>query len=239
MLILTDSGRALRELAEGIFRAYRQLQDGIGEIGTGYAGTFTLACTNTVASRILSPVLAKLRVEHPALRPVLRIGNSETIREWLRGGQVDLGIFVDDGGMPRDFTKRVLRSGRYVLFRGPGTKNYSGLVVTRGDREEVRHYQRQLAKHGLAHEIECEITSWEAIKSYVAHSAARGIGPDYILDGKTDRVRVVKTPFAAPTYELVGVHLSRRPPGRNARLVLDLLGGEDPVRPTKASPARS
>lgn len=226
VLNLTDEGKAVLTQSEGVFRSLDQLTEALQDIGTGYSGTLTIGCTNTVALGIMPAILSELGHLHPKLTTKVRIGNSEVIRDWLLRKDVDIGVFVDDGLLTRDFNKTALRSGHYLLFRG--IKNHQasdGLVVTRADRKEVQNILNQLSRDGHSTKIRCEITSWEAIKGYVLHAGGYGICPDYVIEVelKAKKLSIAEFPIKAPRYKLIAVSRANQPLGKNGRLFLDTL----------------
>lgn len=223
---LTDEGRVVLEQAEGVFRSLEQLAESVQNIGSGYAGVLKIGCTNTVALGPLTPILSRVGKEHPKLTPVVRIGNSEVIKDWLLEKEIDIGILVDDGFLTKDFGRTVLRNGSYVLFRGKRTQaDQDGLVVTRRERSEVQYFLRHLARRSHPLRIQCEITSWEAVKNYVLLAGGYGISPDYVVEQEVvaKKLFVEKVPFKLPTYKLVVIHRANHPLGKNGKLLVELL----------------
>ena len=222
---LTDEGKAVLEHSDGVFGSLGQLAQAIQDITKSYSGAITIGCTNSVAVGLLPPVLSELGKEHPNLIVSARVGNSVVIKDWLLRKEVDIGVFVDDG-LAQNLNKLVLRSGSYLLFRGTQKQRIStGLVVTRRERTEVQYYLKQLARTSHPAHIQCEITSWEAIKSYVLHAGGHGICPDYVIENelKSKRLIAEKMPFKAPKYRLIAAHRANQPLGKNARLLIDAI----------------
>lgn len=226
VLILTDEGKAVLAQSESVFQSLDQLIEAIQNIASEYSGTLTIGCTNTIALGTLPPILSDLQHQYPKLITRVRIGNSEIIKDWLLNKNVDIGIFVDDGRLTRDFSKTVLRSGQYLLFRrNDKHPSRDGLVVTRSDRQEVQNILNQLTRSAHPANIQCEITSWEAIKGYVLHAGGYGICPDYVIEDelKAKKLVIAEFPIKPPQYELIAVSRTRQPLGKNGRLFVETL----------------
>jgi DNA-binding transcriptional LysR family regulator len=228
VLNLTDEGKAVLDQSEGVFRSIDQLTDALQDIRSGYSGILTIACTNTVALSLLPPILSELGQLYPKLTTRVRIGNSEVIKDWLLLKDVDIGVFVDDGLLTLNFNKTTLHSGQYLLFCGRKMNRHqsvNGLVVTRSDRREVQNILNQLSRAASPLKIQCEITSWEAVKGYVLHAGVYGICPDYVIEDELNakRLSIAEFPVKPPRYKLVAVTRASHPLGKKGKLFLDTL----------------
>lgn len=227
---LTDEGKALLAHSDQIFQAIEGIQQAIEHIGTAYTGRLAIGCTNSVAVGLVPSILASLSKDHPALQVIVRVGNSETIKDWLLQGQIELGIMVDDDKITSDFMQTSIFEGEYVLFHAKKRKvNFEKLIVTRRERKEIDYFLRKLRNVKPQAKIQYELTSWEAIKYVVMNSDACGICPDYVIRSEIARGKLsaLKTAFRSPRYKLLAVRLARKPIGKNTALFLKLisLGG--------------
>lgn len=66
------------------------------------------------------------------------------------------------------FKKTTLLSGEYIVFRRKGKANLEKLIVSRRKRREVDYFLRKFQKAKA--KVQYELTSWEAIKSFVVNS---------------------------------------------------------------------
>lgn len=230
VLHLTDEGKAILLHSDQVFQSVEALTEAVQNIGSGYYGKLSIACTNSIAIGFLPPVVAAICAAHPNIRPILRIGNSETIKDWIMTGEVELGLMVDDGDLTREFKKFEISSGNYILFqsRDQDKSDMQKLVVTRRERKEVQYFLRKLKHLNAGTEIFCEITSWEAIKPFVLSFGGCGICPDYVLDGDplSKKLQVMKVQFKLPKYKLIATHSARKPLGKTSSLLLDRLTGK-------------
>lgn len=225
ILSLTDEGKAVLEQSEAVFQSLEQLMEATHHLKLIYAGPLTIGCTNTVALGVLPPLLSELGQRYPKINAQVRIGNSEVIKDWLVRKEVDVGVFVDDGHLSRELQKTILRTGHYVLFRrNKKAADSEGLVVTRSHRKEVQAILHQLHRNQRPAKVQCEITSWEAIKRYVLHAGGYGICPDYVIEKELRSAKLVALPLRKQnSYDLIAATRARRHLGKNAKLFLEWL----------------
>ncbi len=227
---LTDEGYTVLELSNGIFDALLNLEEVLKNRSAEYTGVLSIGCTNSVAIGILPQVLAHLIRDYPKLKPQVRIGNSEVIKEWILGNKVEVGMMVDDGKYAPDLKRHFIKSGEYFLFSNKNSNlinsknNSNGLVVTRRDRAEVQYYLKQKKILPFT-DIQCEITSWEAIKNYILVSGGIGICPDYVLTSelKSKKLYVISSQIKNPKYDLIALQKANRKLGKNAKLFIELI----------------
>ncbi|MGH3002863.1 MAG: LysR substrate-binding domain-containing protein [Gaiellaceae bacterium] len=96
---LTAAGVAFRRHAEAVLAESAAGRRAVAAAQGAVEGDFTVAASLTIGSYVLPPALAVLVHRHPALRPLVRVENTQQVVAELRAGTIDLGFVegvVDD-----------------------------------------------------------------------------------------------------------------------------------------------
>jgi DNA-binding transcriptional LysR family regulator len=96
---LTEIGRAFLIEARAVLARAAAATTVLTDMAGMTRGSLALAASQTVGNYFLPPIMARYRQQFPGIDLSLRIGNTEQVADWVRDGEVDLGIVegaVDD-----------------------------------------------------------------------------------------------------------------------------------------------
>lgn len=229
---LTRQGKAFREEAHALTDRAGRMNDAIADIAGNRRGTIRLGCFQSIAPFCLARIVR----EHGAQHPDIAIDVVEALQRDLElalvAGDLDLAIMYDLGldpplistreimkarpyvivsekhrlGRRRRVSLRELAGDGYVLFDAPSSKDYFAGVF---------------AAQGLSPQIAFRSTSFESVRSAVAHNlgfsilAMRPASP-VTYDGE----RVVPVEIAEDIKPL-SVVIAQRNAGAEDRLTRD------------------
>jgi len=224
-LELTEQGRRLAELGPEVFGAVQRLRDELTDPRRPPTGPLAFGISHSVATSLFGEVLAGFSASHPGIALTIKTGPTEQLKHLVRTGQADLAVFVEDGDT-RDLEIRRLHSGRFVLAaaRRASRRHDRPFLITELRSDVAQFLAAYRRRFGEDAGVSMKIESWEII----AHLAAAGLGiglvPDFLLRGPL-RTRLCTRELGLPEirYDLCVALARQRPPGRNARLLLDAL----------------
>jgi DNA-binding transcriptional LysR family regulator len=176
---LTSAGIVVLEQVNRLFALYEEIPAAIDAMRGRVRGEVTVAASSTPSAYLVPELLRQLQQQYPEVRPVLRVGDSATVLQWLLDYQAPLGVIgemniaaglqsveigsdvlqlVAAADDPLCRVKRVkpeyLR-GRTLLLREQGSSTRAGAQSLLGGR--LKEFERVV-----------EIPSLEAIKQAVA-----------------------------------------------------------------------
>lgn len=99
---LSDIGRAFLVEARAVLARVAAATTVLADLAGMTRGSLALAASQTVGNYFLPPLMAHYRTRFPGIDLSLRIGNTEQVADWVRNGEVDLGIVegsVDDAAL--------------------------------------------------------------------------------------------------------------------------------------------
>jgi DNA-binding transcriptional LysR family regulator len=176
---LTTAGTILLEQVNRLFALYEEIPAAIETLRGQIRGEVIVAASSTPGSYLVPELLRQFQEQYPEVRPVLRVGDSTQVVEWLLDYQAPLGVIgeisiseglhsVEIGSdylqlvtSPGDTLCRVKQitpehlSGRTLLLREPGSSTRIGAEGLLGKR--LKDFERVV-----------EVPSTEAIKQAVA-----------------------------------------------------------------------
>ncbi len=176
---LTPAGAILLEQVNRLFALYEEIPATVGALRGRVRGEVIVAASSTPGAYLVPELLRQFQELYPEVRPVLRVGDSAEVLEWLLDYRAPLGVIgemsiaeslqsVEIGsdrlqlvaatGDPLCRIKQVkpehLR-GRTLLLREPGSSTRAGAESLLGER--LKKFERVV-----------EVPSSEAIKQAVA-----------------------------------------------------------------------
>jgi DNA-binding transcriptional LysR family regulator len=218
---LTTDGEILLEKSKGIFTIFSEIEDAFNETNGVFKGKFSLACTHSFALSLLPPYLSNLSKICSEVEPVLRFGHTGTIVEWVKNGDVDFGIVLDN----EDFTafhSHEIFSGEYRLYRAKKTaEQVVNKFIISEERREVSLLKQYLDDYGIEMRACMEVSSWEVIASLTEQGLGIGFLPDYIV-GKRALVPY-DCPIPTIPYRILAIFSKNRELSRNAKMFIDLM----------------
>ncbi len=176
---LTPAGVVVLEQVNRLFALYEEIPAAVGALRGRVSGEVTVAASSTPGAYLVPELLRQFQELYPEARPVLRVGDSAEVLEWLLDYQAPLGVVgelsIAEGlqsveiGSDRlqlvaatgDALCRVKQvkpehlRGRALLLREPGSSTRAGAENLLGER--LKDFERVV-----------EVPSTEAIKQAVA-----------------------------------------------------------------------
>jgi len=92
---LTQAGQAILPLAQQAVAATRRIRETAREFASPDTGELTVATTHTYARYLLLEAIAKFVAAYPGVKLRLRQGNAQDIAQWVRSGEVELGVTAE------------------------------------------------------------------------------------------------------------------------------------------------
>jgi DNA-binding transcriptional LysR family regulator len=191
---LTPAGDALIGPAREVLQAERTARMSVDELAGLLKGSLAVGGSTIPASYILPGLFARFHAEHPAIRLLLRTGDSREILECIRGADLEIGVV---GAPPGDDSLQGVPIGedRLVLVVAPGhplagkrkvrAKDLLDLpLVTREEGSGTRVVAERALAELLDEEsvdrvpVACEVGSTEALKAAVR----AGLGMAFVSD---------------------------------------------------------
>jgi len=236
---LTAAGEVLLEAAEAALAATDVALRRIREMEAPERGTVRLACGDTVALRLLPPVLQGFRTRYPDAEVAIRNHGSKHILDLVLRGEVDLGIVTRPPWLDPALWARTLVEEPLWLAAPPGhplaeSRAEAPVALEALDGEtavllarpsETRALvDRGLEAAGVSMTVVTESGNLEVVKAYVADGMGLTILPDLALaGGDRERLTIRPLPETFPRRRLALVRRKDRLPGLLAGELLRLL----------------
>lgn len=181
---LTNTGTILFKYTEQIFAIYRQAEFEINTVNNRTEGVLRLGASTTISQYVIPPLLAQFRESFPGITITLANGNTEAIEQLLVNREIDLGLIEGFHKSPlisySEFVKDeivLVCSSKNPLARSSEISleqlRTIPLILRERGSGTLEVIEHCLEPHhtGLADlNIEMQLGSTEAIKSYLLHS---------------------------------------------------------------------
>lgn len=240
---LTRAGEVLLEHANRVLAAMAELEAAMASVRRPASRTLTIGASTLPGECLVPRALAALRADHPDVDVQVRVSDTDAVLEWVRGGEVDLGLIGRRASEP-GLAVEPFAEDEIVLAFPPGSRTPP--VVSPSDLRQLPLVLRErgsatrstvlaaLARAGIHPgdlQIVAELGSPEAVKAAVR----QGMGAAFLSalclrPGELPWARVEGLPLLRP---LCAVWRRDRPLPGAARALLDHL------RPSGASADRA
>jgi molybdate transport repressor ModE-like protein len=178
-MLLTSAGAAALEQINRLFALYEEIPAAVDALRGQVRGEVVAAASSTPGAYLMPGLLRRFQQQYPEARPVLRLGDSAEVLEWLLTYQAPLGVIgemklapgLESLEIATDHLQLVVGAGdalcrvnhvraehlrgRTLLLREPGSSTRAGAQRLLGER--LNEFERVM-----------EIPSTEAIKQAVA-----------------------------------------------------------------------
>lgn len=216
---LTQNGILLLEKCDQIFSVFSEIEDLYNEKEGVYKGKLTFATNHSFAISFLPIHFKNLSHQHPEVEPILRLGHSGIIRDWVSNGEVEFGFIVAKERDYQSFKTVPILQGHYGLYRAKKQKKSvpERLIISEDSNEDrlIVHHLRE--KHKKVPPI-VEILSWEAIASMVKEDVGIGLLPDYVA--KKHNLTLAGIDIPKVPYSIIAISSQKKELSRNATLFL-------------------
>jgi DNA-binding transcriptional LysR family regulator len=231
---LTEAGEIVYRHCETIFNSVEKLQDELSESEENPVGKITLATTNSLALTYMSETLSRFSKKYPGIDIVLKLGNSDQVKDYLHGREADFGIILEDDQMGL-LNQHVIDKGRFCLVahQQMKLKNLnSDIIVTRENKIEVEKLREQFKKKlKMDIRLKMEVFSWELIRQLCLNEAGVGYVPEYLIkeDLKNKKLKNVFPEVQTWDYKVVLITTKSKKLGRIHRLLTSEMGVKNTI----------
>jgi DNA-binding transcriptional LysR family regulator len=235
---LTDSGDALLDDARRTLAAADAALDAVAAVKGVVRGTLRVGAMQSLTVVDVASLLARFRHDHPKvainLRPAL--GGSVALADEVRQGGLDIGFVSLPDHTPPGLTATVLATESLVLVGAPGSLPASRAAVPLGDLQHATFVDfptgwgtrtaadEAFAAAGLHREVSIEVADVTTFTALVRAGLGLGLLPRSLVP--RDRQLTAKRVLPAPSWEVMMVRSSQRPPTAAADAFARLVLGE-------------
>jgi DNA-binding transcriptional LysR family regulator len=232
---LTDPGKILLEAAEVALGATHESTRRIRESLAPERGRLVLACGDTVALRLLPPVLHAFSAQHPQAEVAVRNHGSREILELILKREADLGIVTRPAWLDPALWARTLLIDPLRLALPPKHRLAHGVPDLASLESEPavllsRHTEtrgivdRGVEDAGVHLRVVLESGNLEVVKAYVAGGLGLSFVPEMaVTDADRKRMAILPLPASFPSRRIAVVRRKDRLPGLLATSLLKLL----------------
>jgi len=250
---LTEAGRVFEDYATRVVATLAAGKQAIAEIDGLQRGSLIVGASTTPGTYVLPARIAKFRAQYPGITVVLRIGNSRSVEERVRDGEVDVAVI---GGHVLGPGERCVAAGivdELQLVVPPNYPMKSGaLSPERLARERLlireegsatrQATERALQQAGVTVRPAMELDHTETIKRAVMAGLGVAFISRYAVEDelRTGRLRTLSVQRMKIRRHFHVIHDERRPLSASARAFTSSLeaDGEKQAAPSARAPKR-
>jgi DNA-binding transcriptional LysR family regulator len=181
---LTESGKVLQRFTNQLQGVYNELEQEMNALNDNDKGTLFIGASTTIAQYVLPPLLASFHRQYPQARVMLTTGNTEAIEQALLRQDLNLGI-IEGHTKNKQIKYTAYQKDEIVLTARKDHPLATKKQITIADLQTYPLLMREqgsgtleiinlaLKKAGLKINdinIEMQLDSTEAIKTYLQHS---------------------------------------------------------------------
>lgn len=205
---LTNDGVLLHKRCRDLFRLLSDIQSDIAVNQKELTGSIRFGISQSLAYSLLPGFLNSFKKNYPKIVPNIQLGKTSLARDWVKNGEIEFAITVDDGKLSQ-FAHVPILKGCFSTVQSvslPKEKNDHFLLTE--DRPEIRkfkqHFKRR-KKHELTTSMEVE--SWEVILKLAEAELGIGFLPDFILNcQKVKKPDLRWTEIPGINYRVISIH---------------------------------
>ena len=248
---LTEAGRVFEDYATRVVATLAAGRQAIAELDGLKRGSLVVGASTTPGTYVLPARIAKFREQYPGITVALRIGNSRTVEERVRDGDVDLAVI---GGHVLGPSERCVAAGIVDELQLIVPPNYPlkdvPLPPARLARERLlireegsatrQATERALRQAGVSFRPAMELDHTETIKRAVMAGLGVAFVSRYAVEDEVrgGRLRVLSVQRMKIRRHFHVIHDERRPLSASARAFTAFLeangGMPGPPRPASA-----
>lgn len=219
---LTSEGELLLTKCESIFHLFDELQDLFNEKEGIYRGTCTFATSHSFAISLLPKYYKQVFDLHPAIEPILRLGHSGIVRDWVSRGEVEFGLILEREHDKNNFKTHTILQGTYGVYQPKKPlKASKGKLIVSEDANEDKILINYLNQQKLITSPVIEVLSWEVIANMIHEGLGIGIMPDYVA--QKHNLALVPIPIPPIPYRIIAISSQRKELSRNSNMFIDLM----------------
>lgn len=218
---LTTDGKILLEKCEEIFSLISELEDIFNEEHGQYKGKLVLATSYSFGISLLPAFYKKLFDRYPEVQPILKLGHTGLIREFVRKGEVDFGIVLVNEDLP-GFDSQEIFHGEYRLYQAKkSNKTKINRLIISEDKREDNLLVDYLRKSNTLLPPIMEALSWQVIAGMVEQGLGIGFLPDYVAN--THHLKPFDYKIPKIPYRIMAISRKNKELTRNAKMFIHLM----------------
>jgi DNA-binding transcriptional LysR family regulator len=239
---LTEAGRIFEDYATRVVATLAAGKQAIAEIDGLQRGSLVIGASTTPGTYLLPARIAKFRAQYPGITVALRIGNSRSVEERVRDGEVDIAVI---GGHVLGPGERCVAAGivdelqlvvppNYPLKKGalsPERLTRERLLIREEGSATRQATERALRQAGVTVQPAMELDHTETIKRAVMAGLGVAFVSRYAVEEelRTGRLRTLSVQRMKIRRHFHVIHDERRPLSASARAFtafLEAVGGK-------------
>jgi DNA-binding transcriptional LysR family regulator len=231
---LTAEGRAFRDAVAGLVRGLDAVRSAWLDRARSVTGTTRLGWTGSISFPIGNVVIAAFTERFPAVEFQARVGSSAQVLDWVRNGDLDIGVMNSERPAIEAGAETLLRTGLfYVAARQDGDPAEDGtpisfrdatggpLFVHSNQNATGRIVEKVARDLGIRLKIAAEVDDFSTVRPLIATGHAATIIPKSLLGPILPGTAVVCRPIIDPEPVIYfNLHFGRTM--RNATVVRTL-----------------
>lgn len=218
---ITAEGQLLLDHCEKIFSIFSYIDDLFNEQEGVYQGKFTLATSHSLAISFLPPHLKRLLSLHPRVEPILQLGHSGLVREWVLKNEADFGIILAKESDAKAFNTCPIFHGAYGFYQSSRKTALSleRLIISEESHEDLLLIDRLKQQTKIIPPI-LAVHSWEVIANLIQEGLGFGILPDYVA--REHHLTPINTEIPQILYSIIGIWSKNKELPRNNKMFIEL-----------------
>lgn len=205
---LTDAGRVLLPHAERVLLDIRKARRAVSDLGMATGGSLTVGAAMTTSTYTLPEILAKFKLNYPAVEVAMHTGRSQQIQQLVLEDEVPLGFVHSPIVTHLEIEAIPLYAESIVLVVHPGHALAGHHEVTAGrlaaepfiTSDRASGYwslvEQFWASAGIAPRVTMELDSIEATKRMVMYGLGLALLPQGTVEGELKTGQLVTVPVA-------------------------------------------
>jgi DNA-binding transcriptional LysR family regulator len=250
---LTEAGRVFEDYATRVVATLAAGRHAIAELDGLKRGSIVVGASTTPGTYVLPARIAKFREQYPGITVALRIGNSRTVEERVRDGEVDLAVI---GGHVLAPTERCIAAGILDELQlivppdypvkervlSPARLARERLLIREEGSATRQATERALREAGVTMRPAMELDHTETIKRAVMAGLGVAFVSRYAVEDevRSGRLRALPVQRMKIRRHFHVIHDERRPLSASARAFITFLeaNGETPAAPSSTERPR-
>jgi LysR family transcriptional regulator, low CO2-responsive transcriptional regulator len=250
---LTEAGRVFEDYATRVVATLAAGKNAIAELDGLKRGSLVIGASTTPGTYVLPARIAKFRAQYPGITVALQIGNSRSVEERVRDGEVDVAVI---GGHVLGPSERCVATGildelqlivppDYPVKNGalsPERLARERLLIREEGSATRQATERALRQAGVTLRPAMELDHTETIKRAVMAGLGVAFVSRYAVEDeiKSGRLRTLPVQRMKIQRHFHVIHDERRPLSASARAFTAFLegNGQTPAAPSSIEQPR-
>lgn len=219
---LTSDGEILLDKCESIFSIFQDIDDLFNAKEGVYRGKIAFGCSHSFALSYLPTCYKTLLTKYPEVEPLMRLGHSGIIREWINKGEIEFGIIQGKEEDSVLFNTLPILHVKHGIYKSKNETKpiLDKLIISQNTRED-NFLLNELKNKNKKLPPLIEILSWEVIASMIEEGLGVGMLPDYVA--KKYNLVPIRMKISPINYSLIAIWSKKKELSRNAKLFIELI----------------